>query len=65
MFLPRDLRFMLCSLDLDVQPAQRIMGFFYLNYPQSNKVRKSDHMEGCELVIGSQTIDIWDQYRPF
>ena len=30
MFLPRDLRFMLCSRDLDVQPAQRIMGFFIL-----------------------------------
>ena len=38
-----DLRFVLCSLDLDVLRAQRIM-FFYLNYPQINKVGKSDHM---------------------
>ena len=32
---------LLCSLDLKVLRAQRIIGFFkYLNYPQINKVRK-------------------------
>ena len=30
MFLLRDLRFMLCSRDLDIIRAQRIMGFFIL-----------------------------------
>ena len=64
MFSLRDLCFVLCSRDLDVQRAQRIMGFFIL-ITHKSIVRKSDHMEGCELVIGSQTIDIWDQYRPF
>ena len=34
----RDLRFLLRSRDLDVQRAQRIMGFFYLNYPQINPI---------------------------
>ena len=34
MFSLRDLRFVLCSRDLDVLGAQRIMGFFYLDYPQ-------------------------------
>ena len=33
MFSLRDLRFVLCSRDLDVLRAQRIIGF-YLNYPQ-------------------------------
>ena len=40
------LRFVLCSLYLDVQRAQRIMGFF--NYPQINEVGKSDHVAGRE-----------------
>ena len=44
MFSLRNLRFVLCSRDLDVLRAQRIIGFFYLNYPQSNEVRISDHM---------------------
>ena len=44
MFSLHDLHFVLCSLDLDVLRAQRIMGFFYLNYPQINEVRKADHM---------------------
>ena len=30
MFTLRDLRFVLCSLDLDVPCVQRIMGFFIL-----------------------------------
>ena len=42
---PRDLCFVLCSLDLDVLRAQRITGFFYLNYPEINEVGKSDPME--------------------
>ena len=46
MFSLRHLRFVLCSLDLDVQRAQRIMGFF--NYPQINEVGKSDHVAGRE-----------------
>ena len=32
---------MFCSRDLDVLLAQRIIGFFYLNYPQINQVGKS------------------------
>ena len=43
MFSLRDLRFLLCSLELDVLRAQRIMGF-YLDYPQINGVGKSDQM---------------------
>ena len=38
----RDLPFVLCSLEVDVLRAQRIIGFFYLYYPQINEVRKSD-----------------------
>ena len=42
MFSLLDLRFVLCSRDLHVLSAQRIMGFFHLNYPQINGVRKSN-----------------------
>ena len=42
MFSLRDLPFMLCSRDLDVLRAQRIMGFFYLIYPQISEAGKSD-----------------------
>ena len=44
MFSLRDLRFVFCSLYLDVLRAQRIIGFFYLNYPQINEVGISDHV---------------------
>ena len=44
----RGLRFLLCSRDLDVLRAQRIIGFFNLNYPQINEVKKSDEL-----------LDIW------
>ena len=44
MFLLRDLRLVLCSRDLDILRAQRIIGFFYRNYPQINEVNKSDHV---------------------
>ena len=44
MFSLRDLRFVHCSRDLDVLRAQRIIGFFYPNYPQITEVRKSDHV---------------------
>ena len=44
MFSLRDLRFAFCSLDLDVLRAQRIIGLFYLNYPQFNEVRKFGHI---------------------
>ena len=42
MFSLRDLRFVLCSRDLDVLRLQRTMGFF--NDPQINGVVKFDHM---------------------
>ena len=42
MFSLRDMRFLLCSRDLDVLRVQRIMGFVYLNYTQMNEVGKSD-----------------------
>ena len=47
MFSLRDLRFLLCSLDLDVLRVQRIIGFFLkLNHPQINKaVGKSGHVD--------------------
>ena len=45
MFSLRDLRFLLCSRDLDVLRAQRIIGLFYLNYPQINEVRKCDRVD--------------------
>ena len=44
MFSLCDLRFVLCSRDLDVLRAQRSMGFFILNYPQIKEVGKADHM---------------------
>ena len=40
MFSLRDLRFVLCSRDLDVLRAQRIMGFFLLIEFQSDDVTK-------------------------
>ena len=40
-----DLRFMLYSLNLDVLRAQRIIGYFNLNYPQINGGGKSDHVD--------------------
>ena len=44
MFLLRYLCFVICSLDLDVLRAQRIIGFLCY-YPQINGVGKSDHMD--------------------
>ena len=44
MFSLRDLRFVICSRDLDVLRAQRITGFFYLNYPQISVVGKSHQL---------------------
>ena len=44
MFSLRDLHFALCSFELDVLRAQRIIGFFYLYYPQINEIRRSDHV---------------------
>ena len=40
MFLLRDLRFVLCSRDLDVQKRAKDYSFFYLNYPEINEVGK-------------------------
>ena len=42
MFSLIHLRFMLSSRDLDVPRAQRIIGIFYLNYPQTNEVEQFD-----------------------
>ena len=50
MFSLLDLRFALCSRDLDVLRAQRIIGF-YLNYPQINEIKVSDRMLIIELSI--------------
>ena len=44
MFSLLDLCFMFCSCDLNVS-VQRIMGFFYLSYPQINEVRKYNDMD--------------------
>ena len=41
-------RFLLCSRDVGVLRAQRIIDFFYLNYPQSNEIRKSNHVENAK-----------------
>ena len=49
MFSLRDLRFVRCSRDIDVLRAQRIIGFFNLNYPQINEVPKSDHVGGFRV----------------
>ena len=55
MFSLRDLVFVHCSLDLNVLRARRIIGFFYLNYPQINQVGNSDHVVGTnrkhEMII--------------
>ena len=45
MFSLLNLCFVFCSLDLDVLCAQRIIGFFNLNYPQINETWKSAHVE--------------------
>ena len=46
MFLLRDLRFVLCWLDLDLLHTQRIIyRLFYLEYPQLSEVSKSIHMD--------------------
>ena len=46
MFSLRDLHFAPCSRRLNVLgSAQRIVGFFYLNYPQINEVGKCDDYE--------------------
>ena len=50
MFSLRDLRSVLCSRDLDVLRAQRIMGFSSLNYPQINEVGKYDHVVKIHLM---------------
>ena len=45
MFSLPDLCFVLCSRDLDVLSAQRMMGFFIFAYPQINGARKPGHVE--------------------
>ena len=57
MFSLLDLRFVLCSRDLHVLRAQRIIGFFNLNYPQINEVGKYDHVttvgepQACDICF--------------
>ena len=48
----RDLRLVLCSLDLDVLRAQRIVGCFYFNYPQINEV--GNPIIGTDPVLSPQ-----------
>ena len=40
-----DLGSVLCSRDLDLLRAQRIIAFLNFDYPQINEVTKSDHMD--------------------
>ena len=47
MFSLRDLRFVLCSRDLDVLRAQRIVGFYL--YPQINGVGNLDHVDNLAV----------------
>ena len=52
-----DLRFVLCSPDLDVIRAQRI---FYLNYPEINEVEKPITWSTNNHVIRfCDLIDLW------
>ena len=52
MFLLHGLHFVLCSLELDVLCAQRIIWLFYLNCTQINElVRKSYHMVVVESIV--------------
>ena len=51
MFSLHDLRFVLCSRDLDGPRAQRSMGFLNLHYPQINEVRKSDRMGNVDGIL--------------
>ena len=53
MFLLHDLFFVLCSLDLDVLRAQRIMGFFIILYRVQTWCPGSvlGHGHQCELSI--------------
>ena len=48
-----DLRFVLCSRDLDELTCAKDHRLFYLNYPQSKEVENSDH-----VVAGSGSL--WD-----
>ena len=51
MFSLRDLRFVLCSRDLDVLRAQRIMGFFMLITHKST--RSPSHIRQCSSSVTS------------
>ena len=50
MFSLRDLRFVLCSRDLDVLRAQRIIGFFYLQSDHYGIIKRttSGNVSGME-----------------
>ena len=52
MFSLRDLRFVLCSRDLDVRPYA-----FFLHYSQMNEAGKCDHMIVTVTVTVVVTID--------
>ena len=47
------MRFVLCSRDLDVLRAQRIIGFFYPNYPQITEVGFVPHSNLAEPALPS------------
>ena len=54
MFSLRYLRFLLCSRDLDVLRAQRIMGFSYFkSNHKSRRSEKSNYMDNCSDISTS------------
>ena len=65
MFSLRNLRFLLCSLELDVLRAQRIMGIFTLITHRSMRSEKFDHMAVTRRykVLKSSQEDIFQETR--
>ena len=56
----------ICSRDLDVLHAQRIIGFFILIYPQINEVGKSDHVAlsgSTGTLLASAVVRSWQGYH--
>ena len=56
MFSLCDLHFLLCSHEPNILRAQRIVGFSYCNYPQINRVGKSDHMDVQPVHAASEGV---------
>ena len=59
MFSLRDLRFLLCSRDLDVLCAQRIIGFL-ISYPEINEAGECGHMV---IVYRQNVLFAWCTYN--